>query len=339
MQMKDAFEIIESKIKELIKELIEKATENQNLPSVGRTHGQHASIISFGLKFAVWSNEMLDHLTRINEGKKRFLLCKTLGVVGTGSVMREKAVEVQKRVSEKLSLFSVEAATQIIPRERYAEMIFIIALIGTTLDKVAIEIRNLQRTEIGEVQESFKKGQMGSSAVPVKKNPIKSERISSLAKILKSNVNTALENISLWHERDLSNSANERFIIPISAILIDDMITTMIKIISGLFINKEKILRNIEITEGQIFAEFVLQILVSKGFPRIEAYRNIQRIAFKATESGENFFKSLSEDDYIIKNITMDELKWTFNPQHQLSASTIIINNVIEKAYNMKIFI
>jgi adenylosuccinate lyase len=117
------------------------------------------------------------------------------------------------------------------------------------------------------------------------------------------------------------------------------MITTMIKIISGLFIDKEKILKNIEITKGQIFAEFVLQILVSKGFPRIEAYRNIQRIAFKATESGENFFKLLSADDYIIKNITMDELKWTFNPQHQLSASTIIINNVIEKAQNMKIFI
>ncbi|HEX5519844.1 MAG TPA: adenylosuccinate lyase [Candidatus Nitrosocosmicus sp.] len=338
MQMKDAFEIIESKIKELIKELIKKATENQSLPAVGRTHGQHASIISFGLKFAIWTNEMLEHLTRINEGKKRFLLCKTLGVVGTGSVMRKEALEVQNKVSEKLNLFPIEAATQIIPRERYAEMIFIIALIGSTLDKIAIEIRNLQRTEIREVQESFKQGQMGSSAVPVKKNPIKSERISSLAKILRSNINISLENIPLWHERDLSNSANERFIIPMSAILIDDMITTMIKIISGLFIDKEKILGNIEITKGQIFAEFVLQILVSKGSPRIEAYRNIQRIAFKATESKENFFKLLSEDDYITKNITMNELKWAFNPQNQLSASTTIIDNIIKKAQNMKIF-
>jgi adenylosuccinate lyase len=338
MQMKDAFEIIESKIKELIKELIKKATENQSLPAVGRTHGQHASIIAFGLKFAIWANEMLEHLTRINEGKKRFLLCKTLGVVGTGSVMRKEALEVQNKVSEKLNLFPIEAATQIIPRERYAEMIFIIALIGSTLDKIAIEIRNLQRTEIREVQESFKQGQMGSSAVPVKKNPIKSERISSLAKILKSNISISLENIPLWHERDLSNSANERFIIPISAILIDDMITTMIKIISGLFIDKEKILGNIEITKGQIFAEFVLQILVSKGSPRIEAYRNIQRIAFKATESKENFFKLLSEDDYITKNITMNELNWAFNPQNQLSASTTIIDNIIKKAQNMKIF-
>jgi adenylosuccinate lyase len=317
---------------------LKKAKENQNLPAVGRTHGQHASIISFGLKFAIWSNEMMDHLTRIEEGKKRFLLCKTLGVVGTGSIMREKALEVQEMVSEKLNLFPIEAATQVIPRERYAEMIFIIALIGSTLDKIAIEIRNLQRTEIGEVQESFKKGQMGSSAVPVKKNPIKSERISSFAKILKSNVNTSLENISLWHERDLSNSANERFIIPITTILIDDMVTTMIKIISGLFIDKEKILKNIEITKGQIFAEFVLQLLISKGTPRLKAYRDIQRIAFKATESDEHFLKVLSEEENIIKSITKKELDSIFNPQNQLSASNQIINNVIKRAQKMEIF-
>jgi adenylosuccinate lyase len=338
MQMREAFTIIESKIQDLIKELLKKAKENQNLPAVGRTHGQHASIISFGLKFAIWSNEMMDHLTRIEEGKKRFLLCKTLGVVGTGSIMREKALEVQEMVSEKLNLFPIEAATQVIPRERYAEMIFIIALIGSTLDKIAIEIRNLQRTEIGEVQESFKKGQMGSSAVPVKKNPIKSERISSFAKILKSNVNTSLENISLWHERDLSNSANERFIIPITTILIDDMVTTMIRIISGLFIDKEKILKNIEITKGQIFAEFVLQLLISKGTPRLKAYRDIQRIAFKATESDEHFLKVLLEEENIIKSITKKELDSIFNPQNQLSASSQIINNVMKRAQKMEIF-
>lgn len=338
MQMYDAFKIIESKIQELIKELLRKAKENERLPAVGRTHGQHASIMSFGLKFAIWSNEMLDHLTRIEQGKKRFLLCKTLGVVGTGSLMREEALEVQKIVSEKLDLFPIGAATQIIPRERYAEMVFIIGLIGATLDKIAIEIRNLQRTEIGEVQEPFKKGQMGSSAVPVKKNPTKSERISSFARILKSNVYTSLENISLWHERDLSNSANERFIIPISAILIDDMITTMTKIISGLTINKERILENIEITKGQVFAEFVLQLLISKGIPRFEAYRNIQRIAFKSTETKEHFFKALSEDEDINKHITVEELKSVFNPQNQLSASSKIICNVMEKAKDMKIY-
>lgn len=337
MQMRDAFKIIELKITELVKELLKKAEENKDLPSVGRTHGQHASIISFGLKFAVWANEFLDHLNRIKEGKKRFLLCKTLGVVGTGSLMREKALEVQQMVSKELGLFPTEAATQVIPRERYAEMIFLITLIGSTLDKIAIEIRNLQRTEIGEVQESFKKGQMGSSAVPVKKNPIKSERISSLAKLIKSNLLVSLDNIALWHERDLSNSANERFIIPTATILIDDMLNTMITIIKGIKINEKRIKSNIELTNGQIFAEFVLELLISKGIPRFKAYRDIQRIAFKALESNEHFFDSLVMDDEISKNISKDELKLIFNPTNQLSASSKIIDNILQKAKQMGI--
>jgi adenylosuccinate lyase len=337
MQMRDVFKIVESKLHQLIKELLKKSIEYQDLPAVGRTHGQHASITSFGLKFAIWSNELLDHLTRIDEGKKRFLLCKTLGVVGTGSLMRENALEVQKIVAKKLDLFPVEAATQVIPRERYSEMLFTITLIALTLDKIAIEIRNLQRTEIGEVQEPFKKGQMGSSAVPVKKNPIKCERISSLARIVKSNLNVSLENIALWHERDLSNSANERFIIPMSSILVDDMISTMIKIISGLKINKEKIVNNIELTKGQIFAEFVLQVLVLKGIPRSKAYRDIQSVAFNAVEKHEHFFDALIREGEIINNVSKEELEVIFNPQSQLSASKNIIRNIVNKAKQMNI--
>ncbi len=332
MQMRDSFEIIVRKVQGLIKELLLKAEQNRELPAVGRTHGQHASIISFGLKFAIWSNEMIDHLTRIEESKKRFLLCKTLGVVGTGSLMKEKALKVQEIVSEKLNLFPTEAATQVIPRERYAEMIFVLTLIGSTLDKIAIEIRNLQRTEIGEVQELFKKGQMGSSAVPVKRNPIKSERVSSLARILRSNLSVSLENIPLWHERDLSNSANERFIIPMAAILIDEMLVTMINIIKGLQINKDKIRNNIEITKGQIFAEFVLQLLISKGVPRLEAYRSIQSTAFKSIESGLHFLDSIKQEKEIMENITLEELDLIFNPNNQLSASSQIIDNIIEKS-------
>ena len=338
MQMRDVFKIIESKLIQLIKELLIKAKEYQDLPSVGRTHGQHASITSFGLKFAIWSNEFLDHLTRINEGEKRFLLCKTLGVVGTGSLMREKALEVQELVAHDLDLYPTEAATQVISRERYAEMIFIITLIASTLDKMAIEIRNLQRSEIGEVQESFKKGQMGSSAVPVKRNPIKSERVSSLARIIRSNLSVSLENIALWHERDLTNSANERFIIPMASILIDDMIGTMSRIISGLKINTNKIVSNIELTRGQIFAEFVLQGLILKGVPRFNAYRTIQSTAFKAVESNEHFFDALMFESEITDNINKEELKMIFNPQTQLSASGNIIDNIITKAKKMKIY-
>ena len=338
MQMRDVFRIIETKLQQLIKELLDKARKYQDLPSVGRTHGQHASITAFGLKFAISANELLDHLTRINEGKKRFLLCKTLGVVGTGSLMREKALEVQKVVANELDLFPTEAATQVIQRERYAEMIFIITLVSSTLDKMAIEIRNLQRTEIDEVQESFKKGQMGSSAVPVKRNPIKSERISSLARIIRSNLNVSLENIALWHERDLSNSANERFIIPMASILIDDMMGTMVKIISGLKINTDKIQKNIELTNGQIFAEFVLQGLILKGLPRFKAYRSIQSIAFNAAENHKHFYDALISEPEITDNISKEELKVIFNPQTQLSASKNIINNVENKARKMDVY-
>src|SRR4029450_4686193 len=277
MQLKDALEIIEPKILRLTSLLINKVRKYSTLPSVGRTHGQHSSIISFGLKFAIWTNELSHHIERIEEGKKRFLLCKTLGVVGTGSLMGAKALDVQNNVAKSLGLHSIEAATQVIPRERLAEVQFIISLIGSSLDKMATEIRNLQRTEIGEVEEPFKKGQLGSSAVPVKRNPIKSERISSLARILRSFSNIAQENISLWHERALSNSANERFNIPMGVILLDEMINSMIKVIEGLSVNRQKILDNINKTKGRIFAEFILDTLVKKGIPRMKAYDNIQR--------------------------------------------------------------
>src|ERR687892_1546164 len=289
LQLKDSLKIIENKLLRLASILSERALQFRDLPAVGRTHGQHASVIAFGLKFAVWASEIVRHLERIDEGKKRFLVCKTLGVVGTGSVMEERALEVQRLVAGRLGLFPVDSATQVVPRERYAEAQFFLALVGTTLDKMAVEIRNLQRTEIGEVSEPFKKGQMGSSAVPVKRNPIKSERVSSLSKILRSEVDVAMENISLWHERDLSNSANERFIIPMSMILLDEMLNLMINVISQLIVNIHRITSNLDMTKGQIYAEFVLEALIKKGIPRLEAYRNIQRIAFSSHDNKQYF--------------------------------------------------
>ena len=328
MQMRDAFSIIESKVARLALLLSDRAVEFKAVPAVGRTHGQHASIISFGLKFAVWAAEMVKHVERIDEGKKRFLLCKTLGVVGTGSLMGNKALEVQKIVAQNLELYPVDAATQVVPRERFAEMQFCIALIGSTLDKIAIEFRNLQRTEIGEVAESFRRGQMGSSAVPVKRNPIKSERVSSLAKMLRSLVSVSMENIALWHERDLSNSANERFTLPMAAILLDEMLNAMTKVTSELKVNKGRIASNIDITKGQIYAEFVLEALVKKGVARFEAYRDIQRVAFAALESGDYFFDSASKDKNISKHLSKQELAAIFEAKNHLAASSSIIDNV-----------
>jgi adenylosuccinate lyase len=328
MQMRGAFKIIESKVGRLASLLADRAVEFKALPAVGRTHGQHASIIAFGLKFAIWAAEMAKHIERIEEGKKRFLLCKTLGVVGTGSLMGDRALEVQKLVAANLGLYPVNAATQVVPRERFAEMQFCIALIGSTLDKIAIEIRNLQRTEIGEVAEPFRKGQMGSSAVPVKRNPIKSERVSSLAKMLKSLVGVSMDNIALWHERDLSNSANERFTLPMATILLDEMLNAMTKVISELKVNRERIAANIEMTNGQIYAEFVLEALVKKGVARFDAYRDIQRVAFAALESGEHFFDAAAKDASISKYLTKKELQSIFDAKNHLAASGKIIDNV-----------
>jgi adenylosuccinate lyase len=327
MQMHEAFSIILSKVAKLAHLLMDRALQFRDLPAVGRTHGQHASIISFGLKFAVWAVEMAKHIERIKEGKKRFLVCKTLGVVGTGSLMGEKALEVQKIVAQKLGLYSVDAATQIVPRERFAEMQFCIALIGSTLDKIAVEIRNLQRTEIGEVAEHFRTGQMGSSAVPVKRNPIKSERVSSLARILRSLVSISMENIPSWHERDLSNSANERFALPMAAILLDEMLNAMTKVIRELQVNKERISHNIEMTKGQIYAEFILDALIKKGVARFDAYRDIQRVAFSALESGLHFFDAACEDRNISTRLSKEELAAIFNAKNHLAASGRIIEN------------
>jgi adenylosuccinate lyase len=336
MQLKDALEIIEPKILRLISLLINKVRRYSTLPSVGRTHGQHSSIISFGLKFAIWANELSHHIERIEEGKKRFLLCKTLGVVGTGSLMGSKALDVQNNVAKTLGLHSIEAATQVIPRERLAEVQFIISLVGCSLDKMATEIRNLQRTEISEVEEPFKKGQLGSSAVPVKRNPIKSERITSLARILRSLSSISQENISLWHERDLSNSANERFTIPMGVILLDEMINSMIKVIEGLSVNTKKILENINKTKGRIFAEFILEALVKKGIPRMSAYDNIQHVAFETLANDKDFKEAIMQDPSIGANLNKKELTIIFDPNCHLAASTKIINNVIKKTEQIR---
>ena len=328
MQMRDTLRIIQKKTAGMATILEEKATRYARVPAVGRTHGQHASIISFGLKFANWAAEMARHVERIEEIRKRVLICKTLGVVGTGSLMGAGALDIQKMVAQRLGLYPADVATQIVPRERYAEYVFELALIGATLEKIAVEIRNLQRTEIGEVAEQFKKGQMGSSAVPVKRNPIKSERVSSLSRMVRSNIAVSFENIPLWHERDLSNSANERFVIPTVSILVDAMLRTMEGVISNLSVDEERIARNLEVTGGQIFAEFVLEALIKKGVPRFEAYRDVQRVAFEARDSKIQYAQAVRNDRAFSSRLDDDEIDAIFRADRHLGASVRIIKNV-----------
>ncbi len=328
MQIRDALKIIEPKVAKIALILAEKAGKYKTLPAVGRTHGQHASIISFGLKFANWAAEMSKHLERIEEIKKRVLICKILGVVGTGSLMGAKAIKVQAKVAKQLKLQPAEVTTQLVPRERYAEYIFELALIGATLEKIAVEIRNLQRTEIGEVAEQFKKGQMGSSAVPVKRNPIKSERVSSLSKLLRSQLGVTFENIPLWHERDLSNSANERFVLPTAAILVDEMLETMTRIVDNLLVDQKRVKENLYITKGQIFAEFVLEALIKKGVPRFIAYRDVQRVAFAAKDNETDYRNAISTDKAISSKLLEKEISAIFVPENHLGAAPAIISNV-----------
>jgi adenylosuccinate lyase len=316
MQMRDALQIIEPKVAKMASILAKKAIKYEKIPAVGRTHGQHASIISFGLKFANWAAEMAKHVERIEEIKKRILICKTLGVVGTGSLMGAKSLEVQKRVAKRLKLFPAEVTTQVIPRERYTEYVFELALIGATLE------------------EQFKKGQMGSSAVPVKRNPIKSERVSSLSKLVRSQVAVSFENIPLWHERDLSNSANERFVIPTVSILVDEMLETMTRIVSNLMVNEKRIVDNLYITKGQIFAEFVLEALIKKGIPRFVAYKDVQRVAFEANDKGMQYIDALKKDKAFSSKLTDKEIDSIFSPEKHLGASSAIIKNVEKSVQN-----
>jgi adenylosuccinate lyase len=311
LQLKNSIEIIEKQIVKAVKI-------------------QHASIISFGLKFAVWSSEIMRHLKRLQQLKERALVCKTLGVVGTGSVMGTKALKVQALTAKKLGLKSIEAATQVVPRDILAEVLFFGALVASSLEKIAIEIRNLQRTEIREMEEAFGTNQIGSSAVPTKRNPIKCERISSLAKFVRVLPDVALQNIPLWHERDLSNSANERMIVPQSFVLLDEMIQLTINVLDGLIVNTDSIKRNLDLTREQIFSEFIMDALIKKGIPRSSAHELLRKAALKALTEKIRYSEAILVDKKLGALLDKKEISKLFKPQRCLAASKEIIANVVK---------
>ncbi|MEM3873309.1 MAG: adenylosuccinate lyase, partial [Nitrososphaeria archaeon] len=331
LQLKDYFEIIEEKLKDIIKILGSLAEKYASLPSVGRTHGQHASIISFGQKFAVWANDLLDHINRLYEIRPRVLVCKTLGVVGSGSILGKKALDVMKLVGVELNLHPVKAATQVVSRESYAEFVWWCALVSSTLDKIATEFRNLSRTEISEFEEEFSKDQIGSSAVPSKRNPITCEKVSSLSKLMRSMPLVALENVALWHERDLTNSANERFIIPISAIILDEMVESIRKILSKMVIREDNIKANIELTRGLVYSEFVLDVLIRKGFSRSEAHKILRELSNKSRVEGKEFKEILLTDSIVSKFLSQEEIDQIFKPENHLEGSKEIVKRTLER--------
>jgi len=330
LQFRDTIKIIEKKLNELKNVLLKLAEKHKKTICIGRTHGQHAAPTTYGMKFALYAAEIQRHLDRIQESKKRLLIGKMTGAVGTQASFGKKGIELQKFVMKELGLEPVLISTQVIQRDRYAEIIYDMALIATTLEKIGKEIRNLQRTEIAEIFEPFKEKQVGSSTMPQKRNPHKSERICGLARIVRSNVMPALEDIPLEHERDLTNSSTERIIFPETFILIDYMLKEMINILSGLEFNYDNMKKNLEKTKGLIMTENLMLGLVKKGIGRQDAHELLRQTSMRVIKENKNLKEILLKNDSIKKKFTEKELDWYLDPKNYLGTAVQQVENTVK---------
>ena len=283
---KQADEILRKDLEEFIDMLAKQAKRFKNQPCIGRTHGIHADITSFGLKWVLWLAVMKRNLHRFNEAAKGVEVGKISGAVGNFANIPPF---VQDFVCEKLGIASADISTQVIQRDRHAYYMATLALIGASLEQMALEVRNLQRTEVHEVEESFGKGQKGSSAMPHKRNPVSSENICGCARVLRGYMATAYENVALWHERDISHSATERIIMPDATILLDYMLNRMKGILENIVVFEDQMINNIYRTNGVIFAQRVMNALIDKGFAREKAYDTVQPIAMRAMQEGKPY--------------------------------------------------
>ncbi|MCL4385239.1 MAG: adenylosuccinate lyase [Actinobacteria bacterium] len=327
LQIVDAINIIEDKIKKLIEILKNQAIKYKYTIMVGRTHGIHAEPVTFGLKFAVWAFEMNRNLIRILNARENIRYGKISGAVGTYA---NTSPELEKLVCEKLGLKNSPASTQILQRDRHAEVISALAICGGTLEKIALEVRNLQRTDVKEVEEPFTEGQKGSSAMPHKKNPIICERICGMARILRGNAVIAFEDMALWHERDISHSSAERVIFPDSFIILDYLLEKTMFVIGNIKVISKNMERNLMKYGGIIFSQRVLLELVSKGLSREEAYSIVQGAALKAWEEEGSFKENLLKNETIMKLITESELDKLFDVNYHLKYVDTIINRLQE---------
>ena len=311
LQLRDSIDNIELQISELMNSLKKRAIEEIDTPCMGRSHGMHAEPMSFGLKLAIFWEELKRHKDRLKETKKRVSICMISGPVGSYATV---SPTLEKIVSRKLKLDSANVTNQIIQRDIHAEYCQNLALLGTTLEKISIEIRHLQRSEVNEVREPFgTKGFVtkGSSSMPHKRNPELSERISGIARIIRSNSIAALENIPLWHERDISHSSAERIILPDSSIAIDYILFLSNEIISGMTIDRDRMLENLNQSQGLIFSPRVMLKLIECGMSRNDAYDLVQNLSMRTFESKENFKQICTNNEKIkskIKNKDLDEI-------------------------------
>ncbi len=306
---KQANEILLKDIEEFIEMLKKQAIRFKKLPCIGRTHGIHADITSFGLKWVLWLAEMRRNLERFKAAARGVEVGKISGAVGNFANIPPF---VQDYVCDKLGIDSSDVSTQVIQRDRHAYYMATLAVIGASLEQMALEVRNLQRTEVHEVEAAFGKGQKGSSAMPHKRNPVSSENICGCARVLRGYMVTAYENVALWHERDISHSATERIIMPDATILLDYMLNRMKGILENIVVFEEQMMANIYRTNGVIFAQRVMNALIDKGFVREKAYDTVQPIAMKAMSMGASYQELLKEDPTVMGALTEEELNNCF---------------------------
>jgi adenylosuccinate lyase len=330
MQLKEVLNYLYDSMVKLLKILIHITEEKKKLICIGRTHGQHAIPTTYGMRFGVWAYEVNRHLERISEIKNRISFGKMSGAVGTMASFDENGIRIQDTVMKKLNLNPVLIANQIIQRDRHAEVIFLTSIIGQTLAKIARENRVLQRNEIAEMFEPFKKAQVGSSTMPHKRNPHKSERICSLARILKSNVIVALDNMVLEDERDLTNSASERIIFAENFILLDYMIEQITQNLKGLEFDEIKIEENLNLTRGACLTEKVMVQLVNRGIGRQEGHEILRQASIKAREKKIDMSEILIEVDQIIEKFSKEELKDMFDPHNYIGKAIEQVDNLVK---------
>ena len=327
-QMKSAGELLMKDLIELKTILKKRAIENKRTICVGRSHGIHAEAYSMGLKFALWFEEVKRNIDRLNHAVASISVGKISGAVGTFEHLSPK---VEEYVCSKLGLKPEPVSTQVVQRDRHAEFLSTLAIIGSSLEKIAIEIRHLQRTEVLEAEEYFSKGQKGSSAMPHKRNPIISERITGIARILRANSVAALENVALWHERDISHSSVERVIVPDSCIALDYALSLAIKLVDNLIIYPENMLKNLNLTRGLIFSQTVLLKLVEKGLTREDAYKVVQDSAMKVwADKSLNLKDELSSSSTVSKYLSGSDLEEIFNPDKMLKNIDYIFSRSVE---------
>jgi len=328
VQMKLSGELILQDLLNFKKVLKSKAFKYKNLAMIGRTHGIHAEPITLGLKFALWYDEVNRNIIRMSDAIKNISVGQISGAVGT---YEHISPEVEKYVCKKLNLQTTKISTQILQRDRHAQYLTTLAIIASCIDKYATELRHLQKTEVLETEENFSKGQKGSSAMPHKKNPITSEQMSGLARVIRGNSVAALENVALWHERDISHSSVERIILPDSTILLDYMLNKFTALVENLVVYEKNIRKNLTLTNGLIFSQTLLLKLIDKKMKREDAYKIVQEIAMKCWETKTDFRKLIESDKNVMKYLNTNELNNIFDYNHSQRNINFIFNRVFKK--------